>query len=80
MTAFGVVWIAMGFAYVMLVRDWTTDRRLAIMVVACTCRRRHVRLFLWGGYRPASHGADDLAQEVVEGGHRGLAGAWWRLS
>jgi phosphatidate cytidylyltransferase len=36
MTAFGVLWVAMGFAYVLLLRDLEHGMALTIMLLACT--------------------------------------------
>ena len=36
LTAFGVIWVAMGFAYIMLVRTLEHGLALSILLVACT--------------------------------------------
>ena len=75
MTAFGVVWIAMGFAYVMLVRGLDHGQALAIMVVACTVAADTFAYFVGRAIGRHPMAPTISPKKSVEGAIGGLAGA-----
>ena len=73
-TDFGTLWVAVGFAYLVLLRELNHGMALTILVLACTMAQRYLCLFRGPGHRPAPDGAADLAQEVGRRCYRGIGG------
>ena len=74
-TAFGVVWIAVGFAYVLLVRALEHGLALTLLVLACTVLNDTFAFFIGkaiGRHRLAPHVSP---QKSIEGAIGGLVGA-----
>lgn len=75
LTAFGVVWVAFGFAYIMLVRALEHGRSLAILLVVCTVVCDTFAYFVGraiGRHRMAPRISP---KKTVEGAIGGLVGA-----
>ena len=75
MTAFGVLWIAVGFAYVLLLRDLEHGMALTILVMACTMLSDTFAYFVGraiGRHRMAPRISP---KKSVEGAVGGLVGA-----
>ncbi|MCE5254769.1 MAG: phosphatidate cytidylyltransferase [Actinomycetia bacterium] len=75
MTAFGVVWIPLGFAYVLLLRDLEHGMALTILLFACTILSDTLAYFVGsavGRHKMAPHISP---KKSVEGAVGGLVGA-----
>ncbi len=75
MTAFGVLWVGIGFSYVLLVRDLEHGMALTIMILACTIMADTLAFFVGkaiGRHKMAPHISPG---KTVEGAIGGLAGA-----
>jgi phosphatidate cytidylyltransferase len=75
LTAFGVLWVAVGFAYIMLVRSLDHGRSLCVLLVACTVVNDTFAYFVGrtlGRHRLAPRISP---KKTVEGAIGGLAGA-----
>jgi phosphatidate cytidylyltransferase len=75
MTAFGVVWVAMGFAYILLVRAFDHGQALAIMVVACTVMADTFAYFVGRAIGRHRMAPTISPKKSVEGAVGGLVGA-----
>ncbi len=75
MTAFGVIWVGCGFAYVLLVRGLNHGMALTILVLACTILSDSFAYFVGrsvGRHRMAPHISP---KKSIEGAVGGLVGA-----
>ncbi|NLE10091.1 MAG: phosphatidate cytidylyltransferase [Actinobacteria bacterium] len=75
MTAFGILWVGIGFSYVLLVRDLEHGMALTIMILACTIMADTLAFFVGkaiGRHKMAPHISPG---KTVEGAIGGLAGA-----
>jgi len=75
LTTFGIVWVALGFAFILLVRMLDHGMALAILVVACTVMSDTFAFFVGraiGNYRLAPRISP---KKSVEGAIGGLVGA-----
>jgi phosphatidate cytidylyltransferase len=75
LTAFGVVWVAIGFAFIVLLRELRHGMALAILMVACTVMNDTFAFFVGktiGHYRLAPGISPNKS---VEGAIGGLVGA-----
>ena len=75
MTGFGVLWIGVGFAYVLLVRDFQHGMALTILIFACTIMADTMAFFVGkaiGRHKMAPHVSPG---KTVEGAIGGLIGA-----
>jgi phosphatidate cytidylyltransferase len=75
LTAFGVLWIAVGFAYIMLVRSLPHGQALAILLVVCTVVNDTFAYFVGrviGRHRMAPRISP---KKTVEGALGGLGGS-----
>jgi phosphatidate cytidylyltransferase len=75
LTAFGVIWVAVGFAYIMLLRMLNHGLALAVMMVCCTVAADTFAYFVGraiGHYRLAPRISP---KKSVEGAVGGLVGA-----
>ena len=75
LTSFGVVWVAMGFAYIMMIRALPHGRCLAVLVVVCTVLNDTFAYFVGraiGRHRMAPRISP---KKTVEGALGGLVGA-----
>jgi phosphatidate cytidylyltransferase len=75
LTAFGVLWVAVGFAYIMLVRSLNHGQSLAILLVTCTVANDTFAYFVGrviGRHRMAPRISP---KKTVEGAIGGLAGS-----
>lgn len=75
MTAFGVVWVGIGFSYILLVRELEHGMALTIMILACTIMADTLAFFVGkaiGRHKMAPHISPG---KTVEGAIGGLVGA-----
>lgn len=75
MTALGVVWIAVGFAYLILVREFKHGQALAILVVACTVMADTFAYFVGRAVGRHRMAPSISPKKSVEGAIGGLVGA-----
>jgi phosphatidate cytidylyltransferase len=75
MTALGVVWVAVGFAYVMLVREFNHGQALAVMMVACTVAADTFAYFVGRAIGRHRMAPTISPKKSVEGAIGGLVGA-----
>jgi phosphatidate cytidylyltransferase len=75
MTALGVVWIAVGFAYLMLVRQLAHGQALAILVVACTVMADTFAYFVGRAIGQHRMAPVISPKKSIEGAVGGLVGA-----
>ncbi|MCX8032941.1 MAG: phosphatidate cytidylyltransferase [Thermoleophilia bacterium] len=74
-TAFGVVWIAVGFAYVLLVRALEHGLALTLLVLACTVLNDTFAFFVGKAIGRHKLAPQISPQKSIEGAVGGLVGA-----
>lgn len=75
MTAFGVIWIAAGFAYVLLLRGLNHGLALAILLLACTILADTFAYFVGKGIGRHKLAPHISPGKTIEGAIGGLVGA-----
>ena len=75
LTGFGVVWVAMGFAYVLLLRELKHGMALAILLLACTIINDTFAYFLGRAFGRHKMAPRISPKKSVEGAIGGIIGS-----